>query len=111
MDKREEFKQFARSRPELSNMVNKGETTWQKLYETYDIYGPDNEVWKNNPKEKTSITNFMKNINMDSIQGHINNAQKALGIIGEFTNKGSTNLNNITKGPDAPRPLGKFFGD
>ncbi len=111
MNKKEEFKQFASLRPELSKMVRNGETTWQKLYETYDIYGSNNEVWNKTPKEKTTLTNFMKNIDINSIQGHINNAQKALSVLGEFTSSGSKNLNNITKGPDAPRPINKFFGD
>ena len=30
----------------LSKSVNSGKTTYQKLFETYDIYGEDSDVWK-----------------------------------------------------------------
>ena len=36
---KEAFKKFVREKPELSQLVLKGSTTWQKLYETYDLYG------------------------------------------------------------------------
>ena len=112
MDKKESFKNFASNHPELITSIKKGETTWQKLYEIYDIYGEKEEVWQKYlaPQEKDSISRLIKNIDMDSIQNHINTAQKALSFISELTSKNSaTDL--TTKGPTTPRPINKFFGD
>ena len=41
-----EFKEFVRKNPQLISFVEKEETSWQKLYELYDLYGSDNEVWQ-----------------------------------------------------------------
>ncbi|MDE5587479.1 MAG: YlbD family protein, partial [Bacilli bacterium] len=42
---KETFKRFVRSHPNLVSHVNRGETTWQKLYEMYDLYGENNSIW------------------------------------------------------------------
>ena len=47
---------------------------------------------------------------MDSVQKHINTAQKALGLVQELTNKGSSSVGSI-KAPVNPRPINKFFED
>ena len=39
------FKTFAKSHPELAKNVMSGKTSWQKLYELYDIYGENSNVW------------------------------------------------------------------
>lgn len=39
------FKIFAGKHPELAESVLKSKTTWQKLYELYDIYGENSTVW------------------------------------------------------------------
>ena len=46
MNKKEEFKEFLKRNSYLSRFVNDGSTTYQKLFETYDIYGVNSEVWK-----------------------------------------------------------------
>lgn len=94
MTKKEEFKEFAKSHKHLSTLVNDGKTTWQKLYETYDIYGADNEIWdkyKMPKKEKDtaadgvkSILNNLKNIDMDKLEENIGSLQKALGFLEEI---------------------------
>ena len=33
-----EFKEFVKTKPFLLEKVRKGDTTWQKLYESYDLY-------------------------------------------------------------------------
>ena len=53
---------------------------------------------------------MVKNVDMDSIQKHINTAQKALGFISELTTKNASPT-SIAKGPTTPRPLNKFFED
>ncbi len=120
MNKKEEFKIFASKHPELSNFIKNGEMTWQKFYEIYDIYGENNEAWESFFKTKESrntslneLPKFIKNIDMDSIQKHINTAQKALGVIQELTSKPSStnNITNTIKGPSTARPINKFFED
>ncbi len=116
MDKKESFKNFARNHPELINSIKTGDTSWQKLYEIYDIYGEDDRAWNNyfNKNTNTSsnfsdITNIVKNIDMDSVQKHINTAQKALGLVQELT--GKSTVGETVKGPINPRPINKFFED
>ena len=48
----------------------------------------------------------IKNVNMDNVQKHINNAQKAVSLIQELTKKSAPDI--IAK---TPRPITKFFGD
>ena len=113
MDKKELFKNFAKGHPELiTYLKNNSDSSWQKLYEIYDIYGEDEKVWS--PYFKTSNTtsykDLLKNVNVDNLEQHINNFQKAIGVLQEFTSKGGENIANI-KGPLSPRPINKFFGD
>ena len=111
MDKKEEFKEFARKHPELITYINNNkDMTWQKLYEIYDIYGDDEKTWQPYLKTNTKITDMVKNLDVKTIQEHVNNAQKALSVIQELTTKGASNLESI-KGPLSPRPITKFFGD
>lgn len=124
MDKKEAFKEFLRQHPKITEYLkNNKESSIQKLYEIYDIYGEDSTAWSpylnftsENVKTSSSdsigsIKDLMKNIDVDSLQEHIKTAQKALGFIEELTSKGASNINNIPKGPKSPRPLDKFFGD
>ena len=125
MTKKEEFRNFVKSKPELADYVAKNEMTWQKFYELYDLYGEDEKIWQKYQKEERSnpnltegiskITNMMKNVDMNSIKNHINTAQKALDLVQDFTTKKSgevaNTLGNLTKGPASPRPLNKFFED
>ena len=119
MTKKEEFKSFVKTKPELIDYVNNGDMTWQKFYEIYDLYGDDRSVWDKYPKIISSglnnnslskLTDLVKNIDIDSIQGHINTAQKALGFIQDLTTKNPTS-NIVSKGPSIPRPINKFFED
>ena len=51
MDKKEEFKTFIKDKEFLIDKVNNGETTWQKLYEIYDLYGESAAIFKMENKE------------------------------------------------------------
>ena len=116
MNKKEEFKRFASLHPELVKHIKNGNMTWQKFYEIYDIYGEDQTAWAEyirTPESNNSlnqITKMVQSVDMDSIQKHINTAQKALGFISELTTK-NTPASAVTKGPLNPRPLNKFFED
>ena len=122
MSKKEEFKEFIRSKPELVEYIKNKEMTMQKFYEIYDVYGSDENAWKPYERNRTNssssdgfsinkITNIMKNINVDELQKHIKTAQKALGVVEDLTSKGTNNIGNIVKGPLTSRPLNKFFED
>lgn len=114
MDKKEAFKQFAKNHPELISSIKTGEASWQKFYEIYDIYGEDETAWNVYFNKNVgnngfgNITDIVKNIDMDSVQKHINTAQKALGLVQELTTKGSV---APSSGPATPRPINKFFED
>lgn len=112
MSKKEEFKEFAKNHKNLIDYVNSGEASWQQFYEMYDIYGSDEEVWNKYPskdKKEINLRETLKNIDVDSIKGHIDNAQKAIDIISELTKKDGANINPIE--PKVPRPITNFFKD
>jgi hypothetical protein len=104
------FKEFVRNNNFLIGYIKRGEKSWQDLYEIYDLYGEDESAWDkyfNSSNEGiVELTSLLKNINMDNIQKHINNAQKAVNLIQELTSKSTTDVVSKT-----PRPITKFFGD
>lgn len=112
MEKKEAFKVFAKNHPELITYLrNNPSSSWQKLYEVYDIYGEDESVWnKYFSSNNSNITDMFKSFDTKKVQEHIGTAQKALNLIQELTTKGAENITNI-KGPTIPRPITKFFGD
>ncbi len=114
MDKKELFKTFISNHPEILKYIKSKEMTFQDFYEIYDIYGEQNDVWdKYFKKDDTSadenrlkeLTGLLKNINIDSIEHHVNNAQKVIGIIQELTKK----TPDITSTVD--NPITKIYGD
>lgn len=117
MNKKEEFKTFVNSKPELVDLIKNKEYTWQELYETYDLYGEKQEIWdkyKTTTKEEKNdtlgeLTKIVKNINIDNVQKYITNAQKAINIIQELTTKEIPKIpSNI---PKTAKTINKFFGD
>lgn len=112
MDKKEAFKNFIKEHPELVTYVKNKQMTWQDFYEIYDIYGEEPNTWdkyfvrgETNSKI-TELTNILKNINFDNIEHHINNAQKAIGIIQELTKKTPTEVIDVVE-----NPITEFYGD
>ena len=113
MSKKDEFKLFLQSRPELVEYIKNKEMTIQSFYELYDIYGSDEKAWSPYLKKvnnNVKLSDIINNINIDDVQKHVNNAQKALGVLGEFTSK-DKGITNIIKGPLLERPINKFFED
>ena len=123
MDKKEEFKEFIKSKPELVDLVKNKKYTWQDFYEVYDLYGKDESVWEKYKENKdnvesddrknasiTELTNLVKNINIDNVQKYINNAQKAINVISELTAK-KTSADTVQTIAKTPRVINKFFGD
>lgn len=124
---KETFKIFARSHPELATTVMKGETSWQKLYELYDIYGENNSIWDNylSPiiRNETTITetafqpntfkdffNTFKNIDLDSVQKGVTNLQKTVGLLQDI-GLGSKAPQTATRNTYEPRPMYRYFED
>lgn len=120
MTKKEEFKEFASKNTYLLDEVKKGNTSWQELFETYDIYGSNSEVWNKykNKKEETKITdgvksvlNNLKNIDVDKLEENINSLQKALGFLEEIVSTRSEKKEEkkVTKRKNTE--IERFFDD
>ncbi len=120
---KETFKSFARSHPELASRVMKGDTTWQRLYELYDIYGENNNIWKEyfaSPnslsRQTTSPTTFkeffntFRNLDLDSVQKGVANLQKTIGLLQEI-GLGAGKTTTPTTNTYEPRPMYKYFED
>ena len=114
MDKKENFKAFVSLHPELVRFVKNKEMSWQDFYEIYDIYGEDSTAWSKYFNESdidltrnkiSELTSIFKNINMENIEHHVNNAQKAISIIQELTKKTPEVVTKVD------RPITKFYGD
>lgn len=120
---KETFKLFAKSHPELAAQVMNGKTNWQKLYELFEIYGEDSDVWtsftsttRSTSAESTStksasfkdLFNTFKNIDLDSVQKGVTNLQKTIGLLQDIGIGGTA-----TKAASSyePRPMYKYFED
>lgn len=126
MTKIEEFKSFVKQNPGLISYVKKGEMSWQKFYEIYDLYGEDENIWhsyKEPQKEEVKTSNttttssrttlndiigMAKNIDVDKVQDGITSLQKAIGLFGDLFIK-----DNKSDTPKAyePRPIYRKFED
>ncbi len=118
MDTKEKFKDFVRKNPVLLKHVKDGKMTWQKFYEIYDIYGEDENAWKDYLTVGTvaaattaatsfDLMGFLKNLDLDSIQNSVNSMQRVLGLLQDM----SSSKSNTTETPRKPRPLYKHFED
>lgn len=117
------FKEFVRKNPKLIKFVKNGDMTWQKFYEMFDLYGENNDIWKeyisDDIKKDAAVAatagfsvaeffNWMKNVDLDSIQNSVNSLQRVIGVMEDFTKKDSKD----TKTNDyKPRPIYKHFED
>ena len=79
MNNIDNFKQFVRKNPSFAAYIKDGTMTWQKFYELYDMYGEDDNIWKNykepTKKETTSINDLIslaKKIDMNKLEDGIN---------------------------------------
>lgn len=108
---KETFKEFVKTKPELADYVRDNTMTWQKFYELYDLYGEDNEIWSKYvpTSSPNKVSDFIEKFDPDTIQHHIETAQKALDIFSELATK--TNDTTTVVKPAIERPITKFFGD
>ena len=98
MAKKEEFKEFVRKNPRLVKYVKEGNSSWQKFYEIYDLYGEDKEAWKDYLPVAAAATatatlgiadfmNWFKSMDLDSIQNGVNSLQRVLGVVQDLSIK------------------------
>ncbi len=96
MDKLSEFKDFVKDKPFLQEKVNKKETTWQSLYETYDLLGESADIFKENKEETrnsasggntANLLKMLEGVNLEKINENLEGVKKILGVLGEFTKK------------------------
>lgn len=110
MSKKDEFKEFVKKNPKLINYVKKGESTWQKFYEMFDLYGEDKTAWDEYLGVATvsaaGILDFLKNIDLDSLQNGVNSIQRVVGVLQEMGNKKEETTTEYK-----PRPIYKSFDD
>lgn len=115
----ESFKNFVKTKPELAYYVNENKTTWQKLYETYDLYGENSDVWNNVIKNNDSINNLsikniisaLGNIDAESFQKNINSIQKAIGFALELTGDRKSKKEKKIKKAQSYKTVDKFYSD
>lgn len=117
MSNLDNFKSFVKQNPSLIKYVRNNEMTWQKFYEMYDLYGDSKDIWKDYISEAVTSTtsatsfdliNWLKNIDMDSLQENINSVRRVISVLQDLgTNTSSDNSSSNYK----PRPIYKHFED
>lgn len=124
------FKKFVAKNPILITKVKNEETTWQKLYEIYNLYEEDEKVWKSylessdESKEEDTNKNFntssimdsfgdyLKNVDMAQVQSGITNIQKVLGLVSDLFIKDSTGIDASLKDSSyVPRAINNRLDD
>ena len=112
LTKKDEFKEFVRKNPRLINYVKNGEMTWQKFYEIYDLYGDNNDVWKDYLEVASGTVagagflNILKNIDLDSVQSGVNSIQRVIGVLQDIGENKKVETEEYK-----PRPIYKSFDD
>lgn len=124
---KETFKGFVRNHPNLVSYVNRGEMTWQKFYEMYDMYGENSVIWdpyQLQEKRKAENTNqasassvnetatfkdllqFVKHMDLETVRRGVDGVQKAIGLVQELSNH-----KPVPEKRYEPRPMYKYFED
>lgn len=122
MSKKDEFKEFLKKNTYLSKLVNNGYTTYQSLFETYDIYGEDENVWsefrsKANAGEVKvtdgvkSVLNNLKNIDLDKLEENISSLEKALGFLESIVVSRSEKKSEKKSVKKSVADIERFFDD
>ena len=100
---KEDFKAFVRRKPKLIEYVQNNNSSWQKIYEIYELYGENNSIWDEYLKDKpksisnsfTDIINTIKGIDLEKLQSGIDSIQNTISMIQNFsTNNKNTQNNN-----------------
>jgi len=108
MDRKTEFKEFVKKYPSFANYVQNRNTSWQELYELWDMYGDDDKVfsrYKTVGTDLNNVINGIKNINMDSVKKNLNSIEKGIKLLQDFVKK-----EDVVPTYE-PRPIFKRFED
>lgn len=95
MDQIQAFKTFIRTMPKAATLVHEGKYTWQQLYEMYDMYGEDHEIWQQFKEKNTTssildlqtLLNLLKSVDMDALLSSMQGLEKVLGIAAALFDK------------------------
>lgn len=117
-----EFKEFVSKNPHLIDVVSSGKTSWQKLYEIFDLYGDTSTVWDNYKENKNSTTtsantsttptsfkdlfNMIKGMDLESVRKGLNSLDKAIDAF-----KDLVPAKGVAKDLYEARPTYKYFED
>ncbi len=118
---KEKFKLFIRSNPSIGKYVLNGNSSWQKLYETYVMYGETSSIWDEykvsdkdisvteiNPNTTVKdIFSSIKNVDLDTVQKGVVNLQKTIGLLQDLGVGSATNNSTNYEA----RPMYKYFED
>ena len=121
MSKKALFKEFVSKNPEFIKSVKEGKTTWQELYELYDLYGENDKVWETYKEKKedeitsSSVKNIisnLKNINLDTLEENISSLRKAVGFLEDLalTTKKDDKSKTVNS-PSSFQKIERFFDD
>ena len=99
----DDFREFVKDKPFLKDLVKNKEYTWQELYERYDLYGPEDEVFLEKEEDEeqveeekeessdaegfSSILGLLSGLDMDKISDSLSSMKKVLNILAEVTKK------------------------
>ena len=114
---KESFKEFIKNKPYLAKAVFDGKTSFQKLYEAYDLYGEEGDVFNNylnntigTTNNKTTsfneVVNMFRNMDLDAIQKGVTSLQKAVNLVEEIIPKHDNNIPNYDE-----RPINRYYED
>jgi hypothetical protein len=93
---KDSFKNFVRQNPNLAKYVNENKTTWQKIYEIYELYGENHSIWNEYRYENKVSNSFneiiktIKTIDLEKLQSGIENIQSTISLIQNFGNNNQT---------------------
>lgn len=121
---KETFKFFVKKNPSLASFVSKGEMSWQKFYEMYDLYGENSSVWnkyreqgdiKTTPSSSTllgdtslkEIFNTLKKVDLETVRRGVDGLSKAVNLLQDFSNNKQTNNPSSYE----KRPMYRYFED
>ncbi len=118
---KEEFKIFVSKYPSFASHVKEGKTSWQKLFELYNLYDEKSNIWDEYKKDivrsapatslsLSSILNSLKGINLDSFQNNLTSIQKAVSLMEEFTRKEDKKDGQKSK-PKDNENIDRFYSD
>jgi hypothetical protein len=121
---KDSFKLFVSKNPSFAKSVSSGKISWQKLYELYDLYGENSDVWNEYRNIESSaasdaasglslkgILNSLKGINLESLQENVSSLQKAVGFLEDLTRETPKKSEKKKKEKKDLEEIERFYSD